>query len=466
MKETVKSFLLVALTGLLVFLVGVLWFEPERQGEVSQEPQAVYPIGDVSYLIDVESVNIVSDNGQIKTFFYDVANLFSRLKSQIASNMLNLNDSVAISADDYYAAQASNSIEFCLRRNLSTKAVLSILNNSDIIFAPKIDHLYSILLTADGQIYFSGDGVYFKLQNSSPISDIADYLSYLNLANKIVYTTVDKQFNIDQNIVIAERTLLPTAVKADFKPLAVDFETTAGDEAGILKIASRVFGSRLNFVRRFIDVNGSIVMLYGYGEQAMKIGADGTLIVNQKINRRNIAEPNLLKDLKLAVDIIANYSQTVDGLYLKSVALIERDGVTGYAFDFGYRLNGYQVNGLTGLSGAQVEIIGGQLQFLKRHCKRYVSTLPTAKTEQTLPIFAIINKQSNYDAIIEDYAQNHANFVVDERAFMQILANLANFKLLYVDDGNRLLAAYSFDIEDNRYYFDANNFTLIAKEVN
>ncbi len=466
MKESVKSFLLAVLTGLLIVLVGILWFEPTQENIAPQETEKVYPISDVSYLINVESVNIVTDNDQIKTFFYDVANLFSRLKPQLAVSLLNLNDAEEIDAENYYAARRSNSIEFCLYNDLSTTTVLSILNNSDILFDPKIEHLDTILVTAEGTLFFSGDDSYFALVSEPIFSNIVEYLAYLDIDDDIVYSTVAEQFNIDSDIIVATNTLLPTAINNDFKPIEINFETTADSESDVLLLANRVFGSRLNFVRRFFDVNNSVVMLYGYGEQALKISTDGTLTVNQKINRQAMTDVNLLNDLKLAVDIIANYNLKDIQLYLKSIELIERDDIAGYTFNFGYKMNGYQVYSVSDIAGVQVDIIGGQFQSYRRNCKRYAATRQIAEITQTLPILAIVNKQSNYDTIIANYAKNHPDFLADNRAFMNILANLANFKMLYIDDGKQLLPAYCFDIENTRYYFDAINYSLIAEEAN
>ncbi len=465
MKESLKSLLLASLTGLLIVLVGVLWFEPAQGNATPKETEKVYPISDVSYLIDVEFVNIIADGDQIKTFFYDVADLFSRLKPQLAVSLLNLNDAEEIDVQAYYAARRSNSIEFCLNDRLSTTTLLSVLSNSDILFTPKVDHLKSIMISADGIVFFRGDDGYYTLKNQPIFTDITEYLDYLDIADDIVYSTVYEQFNIELSDAVRYDTLLPTAIETDFKPIAVNFETTADNESAVLLLANRVFGSRLNFVRRFFDVNNSIVMLYGYGEQALKVSTDGMLTVSNKINQRNATEANLLTDLKLAIDTIADYNLVADRLYLESVELIDKDGIAGYTFSFGYKINGYQVHSIAGFSGIQIDIVGGQVQLYKRLHKSYAQTLQTDEVVQTLPIFAIVNKQSNYDRIIANYINNHPDFLVDGRSFVKILASLENFKMLYIDTGDRLIPAYSFTVENVRYYFDATNFSLIEEEI-
>ncbi len=460
MKESFKSFLLVALTGLLVVLVGILWFEPSKADSAAKDQKIVSPISDVSYLIDVESVNIVTDNDQIKTFFYDVGNLFKSLKPRLASSLLNIEDSTPISRADYYAARGRNSVEFCLPAQLPTQALLSIINNSDILFKPRVDFINTLLVSGDGAIFFSGDGAYYAL-NNPPIADIDGYLPYLDLSDEVVYSTIDQQLNLAPNGVA--QTLLPTAIATDFKPLQVAPETTAADESAVLLLADKVFGSRLNFVRRFFDVNNSVVMLYGYGEQALKISKDGVLTVSQKINPQIADEANLLKDFKLAVDSINNYNQIGDNLFLKSVTVLERDGLAGYQFSFGYKVNGYQVVEVNQPAAVQIDIVAGQMQLYRRHCKRYGAVVDSEAPAQTLPILAIVNQQSNYDLIVANYVKKHGEIWRDQAKFMQILAQLTNFSMRYVDRGSRLEPAYCFDIAEHRYYFSAEDFSLIEE---
>ncbi len=465
MKEIFKSIALVSLTCLLVVLVGVLWFEPDQGDSAPQEQKKVYAVSDVSYLIDVESVNVVSENDQIKTFFYDVGNIYRNLKPIIANNLMYVNDSVEISRDVYYAARGSNSVEFLMRQGLSSWVLLSIISNSDILFKPKVEQIRKILVTADGAIFFSDGTKYFQLTAEPLGIDVAGYLSSLALRGEVVYSTIAQQLSIEQINPSGEITLLPTALEKDFKPVKVSLETTPQREEKVLLLASRVFGSRLNFVRRFFDVNGSVVMLYGYGEQALKVSSDGMITVNQKINLQTSREANLLKDAKLALDIIANYNQSITQIYLKSVTPIKNGKITGYTFDFGYKVNGYDVHSGSKVAGIKIEIVGGQLQYYRCHYKRSLEVVGMQEVAQTLPILAIMNNQENYDTIVRNYTIKHSEFISDEASFMQILAKIANFKLLYVDKGVLLVPTYRFDIEDYRYYFDAYDFSLIEVEA-
>ncbi len=465
MKETFKSIALVSLTCLLVVLVGALWFEPAQGDSAPQQKKKVYTVSDVSYLIDVESVNVISGNDQIKTFFYDVGNTFKNLKPIIANNLMYINDSVEISRDAYYAARGSNSVEFQMRGELSSKALLSIISNSDILFKPKIERVAKILVTADSAIYFSDGSKYFQLTAEPLGIDVAGYLSSLALRSEVVYSTIDQQLSIEQSTVNGEATLLPTAIEKDFKPVKVYLETTPQKEEEVLLLASRVFGSRLNFVRRFFDVNGSVVMLYGYGEQALKIANDGMLTVNQKINRQTEREANLLKDIKLALDVIADYNQDITQIYLKSAEYIKDGENSGYTFNFGYKINGYDVYNDAGVAGIKVKIVSGQLQYYRRHYKHFSELAETREVVQTLPILAIMNNQENYDRIVQNYMTKHPGYSNDSASFTQILAKIANFKMLYVDRGTLLVPAYRFDIEDFRYYFNAYDFSLVEEEV-
>ncbi len=465
MKEIFKSIALISLTCLLVVLVGVLWFEPAQGDSALQEQKKVYTVSDVSYLIDVESVNIMTENDQIKTFFYDVGNIFQKLKPIIANNLMYINDSVEISAAEYYAARGRYSVEFQMRSELSSRALLTIISNSDILFKPKVDHVAKILVTAESAIYLSDGTVYYKLTAEPLGIDIDGYIASLALKNEVVYKTIDQQLSVEQNDENKALTLLPTALEEDFKPVKVYLETTPQNEEDVLLIASSVFGSQLSFVRRFYDVNGSLVMMYGYGEKALKISNNGTLTVNQKINNQISREANLLKDIKLALDVLADYNKDTGQIYLKSATPFKEDELTGYDFNFGYKINRYDVYNKVGVAGINIKVIGGQLQYYKRDYKRFLEVVSTPEVAQTLPILAIMNMQTNYDKIVQNYMINNPNFSDDDTTIAQILAKISNFKLLYVDKGSLFVPAYRFDIEDDRYYFNAYDFSLIEEEV-
>ncbi len=465
MKETFKSIALIILTCLLVVLVGVLWFEPTQSDTAPEKQKKLYTVSDVSYLIDIESVNVISENDQIKTFFYDVGNIFHNLKPVIANNLMFINDSVEIARDAYYTARDIHSVEFVIRRGLSARALLSIISNSDILFKPKVEHIRKILVTADGAIYFSDGDKYFQLTEKPLGIDVAGYLSSLALRGEVVYSTINQQLSIEQSATEGEATLLPTAIEKDFKPIKAYIETRPQSREEVLLLASRVFGSRINFVRRFYDINGSIVMLYGYGELALKISDNGTQTVNQKINRQISRDANLLKDIKFALDIIADYNQDITRIYLKSATRIDDGDLTGYAFKFGYKVNRYDVHSSSGMAGINIEIVGGQLRYYQRDYKRFSEIVEISESEQTLPILAIMNNQSNYDRIVQNYMKKHPDIINDESLFMQILAKIANFKLLYVDKETLFIPAYRFDIEDHRYYINAYDFSLIEEEV-
>ncbi len=464
MKESVKSFIMVSLTGLLIVLIGTLWFEPVRGYELPKDTTKVSPVTDVSYLIDVASVNIV-DGDQIKTFFCDVGNLFNYLKPYIVSSMMNMNQALAISGEQYYAAQSGHSAEFIMRKGVTSELFLEVGSNSDIIFKPRESAISAIVVNDKNQLFFRAQDRYYQLENNDLPRDCGVQIANLDIDDAVVYNTIEKQLKIESNRPKLESVLLPSAVVADFTPVKVISEVDLQREEHILAIADKVFGSRINFVRRFFDVNGSVVMLYGYGERALKVSPDGTVIVEQKIDADKVEDANLLKDIKLAYDIVNSYGEQSQNLYLKSVSAISKDDIAGFSFDFGYKINDYDVISFDAISGVRVEVVGGQLSSYKRHYKAFYARVDNVAPMQTLPIFSIMNNQANYDVILADFAAAHPDFINDERAFMQILTAISGFKMVYIDRLESLVPAYCLAIDESKYYFDARDFSLIEKDV-
>lgn len=465
MKESVKSFILVSLTGLLIVLIGTLWFEPVRGDEIPKNKTEGSPVVDVSYLIDISSVN-VTDDDQIKTFFYDVGNLFNYLKPYIVNSMMNMNQAEEITAEQYYAKQSGRSVEFIMREDISTRAFLSVASNSDILFEPKDNAVRAIAINDERQFFFRSETAYYQLTQATLPSDCSARIASLDIKDAVVYNTIEKQLKIESSQSNPKRVLLPSAVVPAFAPIKVFADPILQKEQNILLIADKVFGSRINFVRRFFDVNGSVVMLYGYGERALKISPDGSVIVEQKIDTRKVAAPDVLKDFKSAYDVVQSYGDSEQKLYLRAVVSIEKESIAGYLFDFGYKVNDYDVIDLMGVSGVQVEVVGGQVVSYERNYKLFFSKVDNVESAQTLPILSIMNNQSNYDNILSDYTLAHPEFVNDEQAFVEILCSISTFKMVYLDGGDHLIPAYCLTLDNNEYYFDATDFSMIKASVN
>ncbi|MDK9710201.1 hypothetical protein [Acidaminobacter sp.] len=238
--------------------------------------------------------------------------------------------------------------------------------------------------------------------------------------------------------------------------------------------ADIAFGARFDFVKRVREVDGSVVYLYGYGDRALRFGAQGRLEYQERFRGGSTSDEILsFKDsLTKAVAELRKYGEFPEGFYLKYFTETEdAPGVRVKTFHFSHRHQGLP----TDLSNrempytATVEITNDQVTYLMKSYKDIQRLLPAAApSNQILSLDRLI--ESQFDLILEDYLTLNPEAAASKDDFgfvYQILHDITEYELIYFlsRDNNVLtyLPAWHLGIGGNHYYFDLYTGELLQR---
>jgi len=238
--------------------------------------------------------------------------------------------------------------------------------------------------------------------------------------------------------------------------------------------ADIAFGARFDFVKRVREVDGSVVYLYGYGDRALRFGAQGRLEYQERFRGGSTSDEILsFKDsLTKAVSELRKYGEFPEGFYLRYFTETEdAPGVRVKTFHFSHRHEGLTVD----LSDqempytATVEITNDQVTYLMKNYKDIQRLLPTTESSnQILSLDRLI--ESQFDLILKDYLTLNPEAAASKDDFgfvYQILHDITEYELVYFlsHDNNVLtyLPAWHLGIGSNHYYFDLYTGELLQR---
>lgn len=471
MRETIKTIVIFILCGTTVVLLANLWWLPIEQSAIIADNDSTLSISDVSYLIDINSVNYSFDDGRIVTFFYDEFKTFQTYKSRIAAALLKVNEAEPVEKAVYDANRAAASIEFNFKDDFDARSFITVINSHAIPFEPHLASVDSILLsTLEDKALFVSDGQnYYKISASNFDWNIANALAGVETSNSVPYTSIVNRLSIQGDEQWpARNVLIPTGRLTQFDPIISANETIPSETTQVNILASKVFGSRLGFVQRVTDVNDAVVMIYGYGEQALKITPDGRMEYSKKVDKDHVKSADLIDDITAAVTRIAWLNFDISELYLSSVKTIEAGGIAGYNLQFGYRLNGYRIINNQYPAGVVVEVIGGQVKTIKRNVKHYSQIAKQFSTPSNDPFYTIINNEINFNQhFMTDYYSETPELAEKANAYIDVIANIDGFSMAYLDEGTQYLTpVYIISLGKYSYYFDLTTYQFRYKGEN
>lgn len=471
MRETIKTIVIFILCGTTVVLLANLWWLPIEQNAIIADNDATLSISDVSYLIDINTVNYNFDDGRIVTFFYDKFKTFQIYKSQIALALLKVNEAEPIEKAVYDTNRTAASIEFNFKDDFDARSFITIINSQAIPFEPRLSSIKSILLSnLDTKALFVSDGQnYYKISTSSFDWNIQNTLAQIEPSASVPYTSIVNRLSIQGDKKWpAHDVLIPTGRIDQFDPIICANETIPNESTQVNILASKVFGSRLGFVQRVTDVNDAVVMIYGYGEQALKITPDGRMEYSKKIDKDHVKSADLIDDITAAVARIAWLNFDISELYLSSVKTIKVDGITGFNFQFGYRLNDYRILNNQYPAGVVVDVVGGQVKLIKRNVKHYSQIAKQFTTPSNDPFYTIINNEINFNQhFMADYYSETPELAKQTNAYIDVIANIDGFSIAYLDEGTQYLTpVYIISLGKYNYYFDLTTYQFRYKGEN
>lgn len=473
-REKIKTLLLVFLFVISIFLTQQLWIEFPYE--------ALSSLVDSSQLTKVElsASNIISPEKFLinfseskRTLLYSDNNhfLWPKGKDILKEGLKNEDMSVVkITDEEYENEKKRKSITYIFPQNTYTYALAKGL---DVKISQKIHGVInkvddiSIYLGRDPYIIINSDDNYFKITGTQ-----TDYFELRNTIDSIEGEGYTRYYTIKESIGIDSDIFMSLSLDIQLPYVYVDREINTKDEDALDKIAENILDKDIDYIRKFVENNGSII--YMHDQKTLKIYNNGLLeyfdIINEPITKR---DPYL--SLDTAIKFVFKCHDKAKDIRLSNIEEIVKEGNKGYRILFTQTINGFPVVGLGGeLSNfIEVEVFNEYVKSSKMYIRDEKSLVKgdIGDNKPMLASYDILNK--NINLIQENYIKNREVDITKagerERLREEVLTAIDDIYLAYYDPAlkdNRemILPVWVIKIGNLSYLFDAYSGQMIYKE--
>jgi hypothetical protein len=216
----------------------------------------------------------------------------------------------------------------------------------------------------------------------------------------------------------------------------------------------------MDFVKRLKDVNGSTILMYGYGEKALTISQSGALTYHEQLKGTSESTLNFKEAFSLAAGGVEAFGTQPDGLSLIYYVTTQK----GYIFYFGYKLNTYAVTGdASGWFPIHVTIEGNQITEIYKDVKVSESFRSDRDKSDIMPIddcltnnFLEVSIYFLQDNNIYDTALNTIEY------YFPIRSEISSADMCYLASGNtEMIPVWRVIISGRTYIFNAHSGELM-----
>ena len=225
-------------------------------------------------------------------------------------------------------------------------------------------------------------------------------------------------------------TLVPLTVNTNLKKFSFRQDAYSYQTEKINTIAENFFGGNFDFVRKITEDNGTIIYMYGYGQNVLVANTDGSLEYKEE-QTSNDSGQSFLDALKIGVQFVADHGswESLGGAkltpYLKAVAL-NPNNKDGYRFVFGMEVNGTKLF-YEESDPIIIDVNSGQVTYYKRNMIDFdQKDLDTIAASSADPAFSPINLiAQNYQYLYNIVIQSGGvNASLDQAAVFEDVASL------------------------------------------
>lgn len=475
-KEAIKSLLLLMLCALAGVLLRGLWANDLTVMKNVDTVTVAQSKEDVAELLAPKAINVSFGGGNKTTFFFDKDRIFNTYKPALKEALLSIEETSEINSDVYFRVRLNKSLEFVLPSPMARTEILTLLSNETYSISKEplmIDRILFVSRETE-HFYVSTGSKYYELKVKSDLIDCIDIVDKLMADKSLpIYESIISLFGFkgmaaEQSSQIVSEVLVPKFSMPLIAPIKITRELNANQIDEIRTLAKNVFGSRLNFVQEALDVNQGLILVYGYGDRALRVSQEGVLEYTERIEDQNKYERNFLKNLNVALNKISQLGGNIDQLYLTKSESIERGESKGYRFTFDYRIGDYQVVNVGHTSGVMVEVYGDQVFSLKRDITHFQSLLSMTSDQMNTALddqqfFNMFN--ANYDKIYARYLELNQiapDSITPIAGLEKLLYSISDMRIVYMITGSSMISpALSLTVDGQLYYIDFYSNQLI-----
>ena len=320
----------------------------------------------------------------------------------------------------------------------------------------------------DGKSLFIYDGKnqkYYRL-----IADSKDAGSMADMEFSALIDTIEAEgyyiyYPISSYSDVENNTLVPLAVETNLRSFPFRQDIYSYQTEKISALAEQFFGGNFDFVRTITEESGTVIYMYGYGQQVFIVNTNGSIeYKEEQLGGRT--EQSFSAALETAVKFVASHgsweSLEGDGLtpYLRDVVPDPGKG-KGYRFIFGMEVNGNRLFYEDG-DPIVVDVISGQVTYYKRHIidfdREDTEAIETASAEDAFSAVNLIaqNYKYIYDILLQEGEVNAAE---DPDLLFEDVASLVNnMQIGYLKPAekeiNEIEPVWVVMLNDLEVYFD------------
>ncbi len=478
-REVLKTMTLFSLFTLCIILTVQLMLGLSANGEAKDaQADATIEVMDISSIFSPQSY-VVSFGGGSYTRNYSAVNgqIWAKASEDLKT-YLEEQAIVQVEEDDWIAASAEKSIRFQMPFQMTINMMKSLLYVD--VDQPSVDQLsidtLMIVSNDRNRLYLGSEraGLYYVLTSSAEIANYEPFIDAIDQSNVVEHHQMDALFgsarqleSVGQEVVVNNDIYPRTAPILDGIYVLPEVDVF-GDEMGPKSFANKAFGRSVDFVKRMNDIDGSILYMYGYGERALVLGANGTIEYREQIMTTDQADKiSFDSGLIQSMTQIERFGGIPTTLYLSDYQASKEGESIKQVYDFSYRMEYVPVyfEDALSLNAIRVEFVDGKFQRIRRNIRRYREKLPLSSIGEPLTFNEVLGANAN--AFLAQYRlDKNIDATVDNKVVEQELLNdMKHIQSAYYKQENLgfLIPVWVVDIADTRYYIKMHTGDTLKK---
>lgn len=264
-------------------------------------------------------------------------------------------------------------------------------------------------------------------------------------------------------IEIENDTLIPVEFRTNLAPLAYEQEVLPQQREKVKQLAADFFGENLDFVRTIVEENGTLIYMYGFGQNVFTAYPDGSFTYEEEQGKGNAAQ-GYFDSLRTALQYVADHGswESLDGWRGKPALKRVEFDPKGYRFVFGMAIRGIPLYDKTD-ELITIDVMQGQVISYKRNFVHVEQEAMNTLDESTMKdAFSPLNLiAQNYQYIYEvSQKQNgvdqpqakdeNFNWVAEQITSVQP----GYLKVVEEEGKGHLQPVWVVTLNDNKFYFD------------
>lgn len=320
----------------------------------------------------------------------------------------------------------------------------------------------------DGKSLFVYDGKdkkYYWLQADAENDEDAGSAGFSGLIDSIEAQGYNNIYYPASTILgVENNTLVPLSVKSALRSFPFQQDTYSNQTDKINALAAPFFGGNFDFVRSIVEENGTVIYMYGYGQNVLIVSPDGSIEYKEEQTGQDTGQ-SFTSALETAVNYVANHGSWAPlekeelTPYLKSV-IPNPNKKQGYRFVFGMELNGSRIYYEDG-EPLVVDVTSGQVTYYKSQLidfdSRAVEAVEAGGSDDAYSAANLI--AGNYQYIYNVLQRSDAAIPVKDQVTVEDIAVLIkDMQTGYVKpagkDITEIRPAWIVTVQDTDIYFD------------